>query len=46
MIGGSARRLRIDPVKAKPGQIKFVDKHVDNTNRIVLANPVFQAFRK
>ena len=33
MIGRSARRLGIDPAEAKPGQIKLVDKHVDNTNR-------------
>ena len=27
-------------------QIEFLDKNVDHPNRIVLADPVFQAFRK
>src|SRR5207344_2825118 len=38
--------LGIDPVEPKLGQIEFVDKDVDHPNRIVLADPVFQAFRK
>jgi hypothetical protein len=27
-------------------QIELIDKYVDHPNRIVLANPVFQIFRK
>jgi len=38
--------LGIDPVEPKLSQIEFVDKNVNNANRIVLADPVFQAFRK
>src|SRR3979409_1125954 len=38
--------LGIDPAEPKLGQIQFIDKDIDHPNRIVLANPVFQAFRK
>jgi hypothetical protein len=38
--------LRIYPVEPKLSQIEFVDKNVDHPNRIVLADPVFHAFRK
>jgi hypothetical protein len=46
MIRGPAGCLRIDPTKPKPSQIEFLDKDVYHTNGIILANPVFQAFRK
>ena len=46
MIRRSPGRLGIDPAKPKTGQIEFLDKDVDRANRIVLADPVFQAFRK
>jgi Flp pilus assembly protein CpaB len=46
MIRRPAGYLGIDPVEPKLGQIEFVDKDVDHPNRIILANPVFQAFRK
>ena len=36
----------IDPVEPKLGQIELVDKGLDHPNRIVLADPIFQAFRK
>src|SRR5258705_12573900 len=32
--------------KAKLAQIQFFDEDIDHANRIVLADPVFQAFRK
>jgi hypothetical protein len=46
MIRWSAGRLGIDPDEAELGQIEFVDKDVDHANRAVLADPIFQAFRK
>jgi len=46
MIGRTAGRLGIDPAEPKPGQIELVDKDVDHPNRIVLADPVIQAFGK
>ena len=46
MIRRPAGCLRIDPAKAKLAQIEFFDKDIDHANRIVLADPVFQAFRK
>src|SRR5580693_3373967 len=36
--------LRINPAKLKISQIKLIDKNVDHTNRIVLANPILKAF--
>src|SRR5450756_2508887 len=46
MIRRPAGYLGIDPTKPKFGQIEFIDKDVDNANRIVLADPVCHAFRK
>ena len=46
MIRRPTSRLRIDPVKSQLGKVEFLDKNVDHPNRIVLADPVFQAFRK
>jgi hypothetical protein len=46
MIRGPAGGLRINPFEPKFRQIKPANKNVDNPNRIVLANPVFQAFGK
>jgi hypothetical protein len=46
MIRRPTGRLRIDPLKPKLAKVKLVDKDVDHSNRIVLMNPVFQAFRK
>ena len=46
MIRRAADRLRIDPAKPKIGQIQFLNKDVDHPNGIVLADPIFQAFRK
>src|SRR3954447_4603286 len=44
MVRRPSSRLGIDPAEPKRGQIEFVDKDVDHSNRIVLADPVFQAF--
>jgi hypothetical protein len=38
--------LGIDPAEPKLGQIEAVDEDVDDANWIVLADPVFHAFRK
>src|SRR6202163_3356428 len=46
MIRRPASRLGIDPVEPKLGQIEFVDEDVNDANRIVLADPVLQAFGK
>jgi hypothetical protein len=46
MIRRSAGHLGLDTVEPKPGKIEFVHKDVDHPNRIVLADPVSQAFRK
>ena len=46
MIRGSAGCFGIDPTKPELGQIEFFDEDIDHANRIVLADPVFQAFRK
>jgi hypothetical protein len=45
MIRGSAGCFGIDPTKPKLGQIEFFDEDIDHANGIVLADPVFQAFR-
>ena len=46
MIRGTAGHLGSDPVKSQFRQIEFVNKDIDHPNRIVLIDPVFQAFRK
>jgi UvrD-like helicase family protein len=46
MIGRPASRLRIDPRQTEIGQIKPINKNVDNANRIVLVDPILQALRK
>ncbi len=46
MIRRPASCLGIHPIKPKLGQIQSVDKNVNHPNRIVLADPVLQAFRK
>ncbi len=40
------RRLGIDPIKLQLPQIDLLDKDIDHPNRAVLANPIFQTFRK
>ena len=46
MVGRPTGRLGIDPIEAKRAEIEFVDKDVNDSNRIVLVNPVFQALGK
>src|ERR1700720_3093739 len=46
MVGRAPGCLGIDPAEPKRGQIEFLDEDVDHPNGIVLADPVFQAFRK
>src|SRR6202035_4166359 len=43
---GSPCRLRIDPAEIERTQIKLVDKNVNHTNRVVLVDPIIQAFGK
>jgi hypothetical protein len=38
-------RLGINPGKMKLGHIKPANTNIDHTNRVVLAYPIFQAFR-
>jgi hypothetical protein len=46
MVRWPASCLGIDPAEPKLGQIEAVDEDVDDANWIVLADPVFHAFRK
>jgi len=42
----AGRLPRGRPAESKSASFEFLDKDVDYANRIVLADPVFQAFRK
>jgi hypothetical protein len=46
MVRRPAGGLGINPAKPKLGQIEPPDKDLDHPNRIILANPIFQAFGK
>jgi hypothetical protein len=46
MIGRPAGRQRLDPVEPEAEKIEFIDEDIDRPNRIVVADPVFQALRK
>ena len=46
MVRGPPRRLRINPAKTQLTQIKLINKDVNHANRIVLLDPVLQAFGK
>src|SRR5262249_22056478 len=46
MIRRPARRFRLDSAKPKRSQIKLLDKDIDHSNGVVLADPVFRALRK
>src|SRR3984893_11571021 len=46
MIRGSPFRLRISPAEIERTEIKLIDKHVNHTNRVVLVDPIIQAFGK
>ena len=41
-----ARDLGIDAVETEPPEIQLIDKHVDHPNRVLLTNPILQAFRQ
>src|SRR5215469_7406576 len=44
MIPRPPGRLSVNPTELKIRQIKFIDKNIDHTNWIVLANPILQTF--
>ena len=46
MIRGPAGCLGVNSVKLQFGQIELLNKGIDDANRIILANPIFQAFGK
>src|SRR5215472_11060636 len=46
MVRRPTGRLRIDPLKPKLAEVEFVDKDVNDSNRIVVVNPVVQALGK
>src|SRR5437660_12207744 len=46
MVRRPSRCLGIDTNEPELRQIQLVDEDVDHANRIILANPIFQAFRK
>ena len=46
MVRRSSGCLGINPAEPKLRQIKLVNKDIDYANRIVLPDPIFQAFRK
>ena len=46
MIRRPASCLGFNPAEPQLGQIEFVNKDVNNLNRIVLVDPVFQALRE
>ena len=46
LIARPARCLRLDPVKAKITEIKFIDKNINNPNRVVFADIILKAFGK
>src|SRR3984957_9072045 len=46
MVSWPSRRLRLYAAKAQLGQIKLIDKDIDRSNRIVLAQIVIQPLRK
>jgi hypothetical protein len=46
MVRGAAGRLGGNSAKLQFGPIELLNKDVDDENRIILANPIFQAFSK
>ena len=46
LIARPARCLRLDPVKAKITEIKFINKDINNPNRVVLADIILKALGK
>ena len=46
MIGRPPGSLRLHAIEAELGQIKPIHENVDHADRIVLADPLLQAFRE
>jgi hypothetical protein len=46
MVGRTSGCFRINTTQAKLRQINLVDKDIDRANWVILANPIFQAFRE
>src|SRR5438067_11445675 len=46
MVRRSSGYLGINTDEPELRQVQLVDEDVDHANRIILANPIFQAFRK
>src|SRR5665647_828850 len=46
MIGWPSCRLWLNAAKAKPRQIKLIDKNIDRSDRIILAQVVIQPLGK
>ncbi len=46
MIARSAGHLRNNTAKPDTAKIKFIDKDINHTNRIILAHPILKPFRK
>src|SRR5690348_12303841 len=46
MISRPPSLRRLDPFEAELGEIERIDERVDRSNRVVLVDPVVQAFRK
>lgn len=44
MIGRSPGRLRLDPFEPELAQLERIDERVDHPNRIILVDPIIQAF--
>jgi hypothetical protein len=44
--GGASRLSRLDPFKTELGKIERVNERIDYPNRVILVDPVVQAFRK
>ncbi len=46
MITRSACRQRLNSAKAQTTEIKFINEHIDDANRIILTNLIIQSFGK
>src|ERR1700756_5673273 len=46
MISRPPSLRRLDPFEPEFGEIEPIDERVDHSNRVVLVDPVVQAFRK
>jgi hypothetical protein len=46
MIGGAARRLRVDALKPQRPQIQFVDERVDHSHRIIFGYVIVEELGK